>query len=317
MGNTLRSGDALSVVAVFENSFYFWDSATEKPLYNTERIPNSNTLPKSMMEAMALYGIKRDEFFSCGGKRIGGSPQTLKLDPAESIDVNTPVDLCFARNYGISECLRSHQTYDSMSRLLSSCIVADVLREFGFDHDTQVVSPLPHNSSWSLSSPKVAVFGRAKTLQIRPLAEGESADDIYSCLSHYETVAPGDIIFVHNMIPGRAYFGDLNAAIATRCQARAAIIHGFTRDQTRTDQAGFPVFCAAYTCADVKGYGTLDTYNSALRIGTVDICVNDLVFADADGVVVVPQYVEKAVLARCMEVASVEKAVTFAVAEGK
>ncbi len=62
----------------------------------------------------------------------------------------------------------------------------------------------------------VKFLGRANTLKLRDLNEGEDIKGIYSALDSYDSIIPGDIILAQNDTPDYAYFGELNAHLAIR-----------------------------------------------------------------------------------------------------
>ena len=94
----------------------------------------------------------------------------------------------------------------------------------------------------------------------------------------------------------------MNASLAIRAGANAAIINGVTRDYNAVKSLGFPVFSKGYSCDDVLGRATTESINKTIKIAGVAIHPDELVFADNDGVVVIPERCEKIVLARAMDV---------------
>ncbi len=48
-----------------------------------------------------------------------------------------------------------------------------------------------------------------------------------------------------------------------------------------------------YSCMDIKKKGTLADYNKPISISGVMVNPNDLIFADKEGVVIIPQDKEK------------------------
>ena len=94
----------------------------------------------------------------------------------------------------------------------------------------------------------------------------ENPNDIYNCLSSYDTMCQGDIIFVNNKVPDCAYFGDLNATIALSKGVQGTIVNGCTRDIQRLTHLKYPVYYKKNTCNDIKNIGTLDFYNKSIEI---------------------------------------------------
>ena len=93
---------------------------------------------------------------------------------------------------------------------------------------------------------------------------------------------------VANEAPQFAYFGDLNANLAIRSGAVGAVIDGMTRDTADVRALGLPVYAYASHCNDIKYEGTLRAMNQPVVMGDVKVCNHDVVFADEDGVIVIP-----------------------------
>lgn len=183
---------------------------------------------------------------------------------------------------------------------LSSCIFSDILTDMNID---SVLAGFTLN----ISSKKI--MGRANTLKIRSLQEGEDFRGIYDALKTYESVKEGEIIVVENECPNYAYFGELNANLSIRSGAVATIVGGVTRDYAAVKELDYPVFSKGYCCKDVRGRATFESQNQRITINGIDINAGDLIFGDVDGIVVIPQYAEKEILEKAIRAASVEKSV--------
>jgi N-acylneuraminate cytidylyltransferase len=98
--STLRAGLARiaegydSVFGAAEEALYLWTELG--PTYDLRNIPNSFTLPKTIIETMGLY-ITRKSCLESSRIRISGRATRLPLDHFERIDIDTPHDLEFAR----------------------------------------------------------------------------------------------------------------------------------------------------------------------------------------------------------------------------
>lgn len=111
---------------------------------------------------------------------------------------------------------------------------------------------------------------------------------IYDALDSYQFIRPGDVIMVENRVKDCAYFGNLNAQLAMRAGAVGAVIDGVTRDCEDVRRLAFPVFARGHYCVDIKFEGTLRSMNQPICIGKTPVRNGDYVFADYDGVVVIP-----------------------------
>ena len=80
---------------------------------------------------------------------------------------------------------------------------------------------------------------------------------------------------------------------------------------------GFPVFHAGIRPLDSKGRGRVMAIDVPVRCGGVLVRPGDLIFADFDGVVVIPRHVEDEVLRRAEEKAGKESATRRELLEGR
>jgi regulator of RNase E activity RraA len=105
---------------------------------------------------------------------------------------------------------------------------------------------------------------------------------------------------------------------ATRARGgRGAILDGHTRDVRMIEQMGFPVFSTGNRPVDSLGRGRIVSYAEPVVCGGVNVREGDIVFADIDGVVVVPVEVEAEAIHRAREKARGEKAMRQRLLEGK
>jgi len=70
--------------------------------------------------------------------------------------------------------------------------------------------------------------------------------------------------------------------------ARGAVIDGLVRDVKSIQRLGFPVFAMGIKPVDSKGRGLVIDYNIPVQCGGILVTPGDLIFADFDGVVVIP-----------------------------
>lgn len=268
--------EADSLVAVSRQKQYTWHDGT--PAYGWGRIPNSIDLPATIVEAMGLYVVRAPH--GAPKQRFGRKPVFFDLKPQELIDLNWPEDLALAEAICAGHRAAANLALAQQLPYLSSSLLGDVCKDLGIKAilPAHIRAQGPHK-----------IFGRAKTLELGPVRDGESWRGIYSALDSYDFVRPGDIIVVATAVPEYAYFGELNANMAIRAGAAGAVINGFTRDTDAVNLLRFPVFARGSYCADIRLEGTVRSMNSTVTIGDVGVSNNDFIFADTDGVVVIPE----------------------------
>src|SRR6185312_15677466 len=88
-----------------------------------------------------------------------------------------------------------------------------------------------------------------------------------------------------------APWGELLSTAAKARGARGAVVDGLVRDIGKMEELGFPVFAAGIKPVDSMGRGIVTAYNVPVECGEVLVHPGDFVFADFDGVVVIPQAV--------------------------
>jgi regulator of RNase E activity RraA len=111
-------------------------------------------------------------------------------------------------------------------------------------------------------------------------------------------------------------WGELLSTAAMNSGCRGAIIDGAIRDIRKTREMQFPVF-AAGTCV----YDSLDRQrvidlDIPVEIGGVMIHPENLIFADEDGIVVIPSEVEIEVIERAMQKVKAENITRDAIRSG-
>lgn len=300
-----QSSDYDSIVLGECTKRYRWQN--DQPVYDINNIPNSVDLEDDISESMGLYVIKRHPALE-HRRRIGNKPKMVFGAPIELIDINNESDLSLARVVAAGLLAEEEKQFRLISKFLSTPILSDVLDEMGID------SVLP--PSYQSNLKQVKMLGRARPIHIREATEVDSAESIYDALQHYDHVVSNDIIVVRNDRPDLAYFGDLNMSMAIRAGATGAIIGGVTRDNKSTASAGFPVFAKGKYCRDIKGKGAVESINKPIILDGIQINPSDLIFADEDGVVVIPRKVESEVIASALEKSCDEESIISSICKG-
>lgn len=126
------------------------------------------------------------------------------------------------------------------------------------------------------------LVGRAITVSL-PVGENAAVlDAIKACQK-------GDVLVVDAKGDmNRAVAGDFVISLMQKLGVAGLIVDGVIRDIESVKALDFPVFCKGTTAvAGVKNGGGL--VNIPISIGQTVVTPGDFIFADADGVVVVPQ----------------------------
>ncbi|KRF18413.1 RraA family protein [Paenibacillus sp. Soil787] len=113
-----------------------------------------------------------------------------------------------------------------------------------------------------------------------------------------------------------SHLGELSATTIKARGGVGAVIYGGIRDVGYIHKLDLPVFHLYTTPADVVGRWCLKEYNVPIRIKNVDIHPMDIIVADKDGVLVVPQNIAYEVLKQAETLVSTENHVRNDVMNG-
>ena len=115
-------------------------------------------------------------------------------------------------------------------------------------------------------------------------------DNLWLHRGIYQT-QPGDVMIVDTGgFHEAGYWGEIMTHAAQQVGMAGLVIDGCVRDGSILEELGMPVFsaglCIRGTTKNKEAYGAI---NEPIRIGEIWIFPGDLIIADRDGVVVVPQ----------------------------
>jgi regulator of RNase E activity RraA len=133
-----------------------------------------------------------------------------------------------------------------------------------------------------------------------------------------DSLRPGDVVIHSTDHAGRnAPWGELMTTVARRNGAVGCVCDSQIRDCNRIIDMGFPVFYAGIAPVDSQGRGRVMAYDVPVMCGGVLVSPGELVFADFDGVVVVPRDAEAEALRLASEKVNKETASRQAILAGK
>ncbi len=105
-----------------------------------------------------------------------------------------------------------------------------------------------------------------------------------------DSILPGEVVVVSTQQSKRnAPWGELLSTAARARGAHGAVVDGLVRDVRKIEELGFPVMAAGIKPVDSIGRGIVTAYNVPVECGEVLVNPGDFVFADLDGVVVIPR----------------------------
>jgi len=172
---------------------------------------------------------------------------------------------------------------------LYTAVVSDSMDQLGVRNQAmrEYLRPL-------YSSCKVA--GWARTISCSD--EYHIPSDPYSIeIEAVDSLLPGEVAVIGTQKSIRnAPWGELLSTASRARGARGAIVDGLVRDVQKIEELGFPVFAAGIKPVDSLGRGRVTAYNVPVECGEVIVHPGDFVFADFDGVVIVPKAIVKDII---------------------
>jgi 4-hydroxy-4-methyl-2-oxoglutarate aldolase len=190
--------------------------------------------------------------------------------------------------------------------------VCDILDSLGYHHQAmhQRLRPLDPNNC--------IIIGRAKTFRWMETDYVVEEDPYGLEIDAMDSLKANDVA-VHSTDAGltNAPWGELMSTVAKRNGATGCICDSLIRDCKKIIKMGFPIFHTGIRPLDSKGRGRVMAYDVPVRCGEVLVNPGELVFADFDGVVVIPRAVEGEVMRQAKEKVTKENASRTALLKGE
>jgi len=200
--------------------------------------------------------------------------------------------------------------YSQIKNQLYAAVIADILDDMDFPDQVMTANIRPLQA-------EDIIVGRARTMLAIP--EFHIPDAPYQTqIDATDALNPGDVVVAHTSnITNSAFWGELFST-ATRVRGgTGAIIDGYVRDVRKIMAMNFPVFATGMRPINSKGRCTVIDYDVPVICGGVMVHPGDLIFAEIDGVVVIPQAITTEVIARALETATKENEMRAALLSGK
>lgn len=178
-----------------------------------------------------------------------------------------------------------------ISDRLFASVLSDCLDQCGFTKQAlpSFIRPLDESS---------VMVGRARTAAFMEVYHAPPGANPYELeIALVDSLKPGEIpVFACSNRSRVAPWGELLSTAAQVRGAAGALMDGCVRDIKAIRAMAFPVFHGGVAPLDTRGRGKVMAIDVPVECGGVPVDPGDLVFGDADGVVVIPQAVEAQVL---------------------
>jgi len=168
--------------------------------------------------------------------------------------------------------------------------ICDILDEMGFRNQAmhQRLRPLLPDMR------NCGFIGRARTFAWKEVDVIGDEDPYGLEIEAMDSLNQGDVVVHSTDLNGtNAPWGELMSTIAKRKGVAGCICDSQVRDCIKIIDMNFPVYYAGIRPLDSKGRGLLIAYDVPVQCGEVLVYPGDLIFADFDGIVVIPQTIDE------------------------
>lgn len=165
---------------------------------------------------------------------------------------------------------------------LYTAVVSDVLDRQGLLEQAMSARIRP-------LEPRMRLVGRAHTVLTADIYQ-RPENPYEKEIASVDSLKPGDVmVAATNGSERTCLWGELLSTAARARGAAGALIDGHTRDVARILEMGFPLFCTGFRPVDSSSRSIVVDYDCPVLCGGVIVHPGDVIFADIDGVVVIPR----------------------------
>jgi 4-hydroxy-4-methyl-2-oxoglutarate aldolase len=183
------------------------------------------------------------------------------------------------------------ERFDWIQQNLYVPAVCDILDNLGHRHQAM------HQRLRPLDPANCTIVGRARTFRWMETDYVIEEDPYGLEIEAMDSLKRGDVAVHSTDYAGtNAPWGELMSTVAKLNGATGCICDSQIRDCQKIIKLAFPVFYQGIRPLDSMGRGRVMAYDVPVKCGEVLVRPGELVFADFDGVVVVPKDVEDVVL---------------------
>lgn len=195
------------------------------------------------------------------------------------------------------------ELFDYIIENLYVAAVCDILDELGYRNQAmnQRLRPLLPDQE------HCGFIGRARTFRWMETDYIVEENPYGLEIEAMDSLKKGDVA-IHSTDHGgnNAPWGELMSTIAKRNGVVGCVCDSQIRDCVKIMQMQFPVYYAGIRPLDSKGRAIVQAYDVPVRCGDVLVNSGDIVYADFDGIVVVPKSVEQQVFQKAKEKVKME-----------
>lgn len=187
-------------------------------------------------------------------------------------------------------------------------VVGDILDSFGRYHQflPPQIQPMKENQ---------VIVGRAMPVLMIDVY-GPQKKPFGLLTEALDQLGEGEVYIASGGSMRCAYWGEILTVTAKKRGANGAVINGFHRDTLQIFKQSWPVFSRGRFAQDSSVRTQVVDFRCPIEIESVWINPMDLIFADLDGVVIIPKELEEKVIQESLVKARTEKLVIGEIKKG-
>ncbi|MGB3934554.1 MAG: RraA family protein [Burkholderiales bacterium] len=204
------------------------------------------------------------------------------------------------------------QSLEALRQHLFTAVLSDCLDAAGYRDQAMHPRVRPLDES-------LVLCGRARTALYVDVYDAPQGENPYELeIRLVDDLKADDVPVFACGASGRiAPWGELLSTAARARGAAGVVMDGLTRDVRAIRAMKLPVFAGGIGPLDSKGRGKVMAIDVPVEVAGARVAPGDLVFGDADGVVVVPRAAETEVIAMALAKVAGENATREALARGE
>ena len=182
------------------------------------------------------------------------------------------------------------ELFDYMEKHFYSAVLSDIMDEMGIQH--QAIDPAggikPLNQDF-------VTAGRVFTFLNAP--DTRTEDPYELAIEGVDQLIENSLAVITAVEPiNTGIMGELTATAMRARKSRGAVVDGFTRDGRKLLSMSFPTFAKGVSPIDTTGRVRVIDIGCTVTICGVRIEPGQIVFADYDGIMVIPKELEKEII---------------------
>lgn len=208
----------------------------------------------------------------------------------------------------MKEWKNDKELFEVIKKELYSPVIGDIMDTIGLYHQTlpQEIHPIRE---------KDIIVGRAMpVLQIDVF--GPQKKPFGYLTEALDQLEENEVYLASGGDMRCAYWGEILTTTAKVRKAAGAIVNGFHRDTPQVMVHNWPVFSRGRYSQDSSVRTQVVDFRCPIEIGNVWVEPGDLVFADLDGVLIIPKKLEDEIITKALEKARTEKVVVKEILNG-